>query len=284
MILVIGATGTNGSELIKQLSNLGERVRALVRDPVRATELKTYNVELVQGDLEKPATLDTALNGIDKAFIVSSVNQSYVKQISNFIEVAKQAKLKHIVKFSGMGAAANSPSIIMRQHAETDSLLKESRLAYTILQPNSFYQNLFWSVATIKPQGAFYLPLQDAKQSLVDVRDIAAIAAKVLTENGHEGETYVITGPQALTFKDVAAKLSTLLGKTITYVDVPVQAARDGLLNAGQPEWNANAIAEIYGLFATGKYAQVTDVVTKLLGREPISFDQFAQDYAAIFQ
>ena len=143
----------------------------------------------------------------------------------------------HVVKFSGLGAGV-ADTAIQRQHAETDALLQASGLPYTILRPNSFFQNLLLSAGTIKDHGAFYLPMRDGKQSLVDVRDVATVAVKVLTEPGHEGQVYEITGPESLSYAEVAATLSRVLGRPVRYVDVPPEVARDSMLRAGMPPWN----------------------------------------------
>jgi uncharacterized protein YbjT (DUF2867 family) len=283
MILVVGATGTNGREVVGRLADAGQAVRALVRNPAKAGELNRPNVELVAGDLGNPSSLDAAMAGVDRAFFLAPVDQRYVAWFRNFLDAAKRAGKPHVVKFSGMGASTDSPSELMRQHAETDAALAASGLPYTILQPNSFYQNMLWSVATIKDQGAFYLPVGEARQSLVDVRDIAAVAVAVLRGSGHEGQTYEITGPESLSYHDVAAKLSAALGKPVNYVPVPPEAALESMLKSGMPEWNARAVTDLYGAFATGAYARTTDTAGRLSGKAPIPFEQFVRDFAAAF-
>jgi uncharacterized protein YbjT (DUF2867 family) len=283
MILVVGATGTNGREVVARLVSAGEEVRALVQNPAKAASLRGPNVELVQGDLNAPASLEAALQGVDKAFIVAAVDRRAPIWFRNFFEAAKRVGPRHVVKFSGMGAGIPT-SELLRHHGESDQFLQETGLPYTILRPNSFHQNMLWSAGTIKEQGAFYLPMRDAKQSLVDVRDIASVAAAVLTGKGHEGKTYEITGPESLSYAEVAAKLSTVLGKPIMYVDVPPAAAKEGMLKAGTLEWNASAVIELYGYFASGVASRTTDTIQKLTGKPPISFEQFARDFAAEFR
>ena len=182
-----------------------------------------------------------------------------------------------------MGASSTSESELLRLHHKTDVILRNSGVPFTILQPNSFYQNIFSSVATIKTLGNFYLPLKNAPQSLVDIRDINALAAKVFTSAGHEGKTYVVTGPEELTFQQVAEKLSSVLGRKIDYTDVPLSAAADGMRQSGMPEWNVRVVSELLGYFASGAAATVTDTVPRLLGRPAISFEQFVQDHRAAF-
>ena len=280
MILITGATGTNGQELVRQLTAAGERVRALVRAPADATGLTGPNVELAAGDFEKPETLEAALRDVDKAFLLTPLAERFVEWQNAFIKAAQRAGLKHLVKFSAMGAGV--PEIeLLRLHGQTDDLLRGSGLPFTILQPNSFYQNILSSVETIKTQGAFYWPLKNAALSTVDIRDISAIAVQALTRSGHEGQTYVITGPESLTFEQAAEKLSAVLGRTIQYVDVPLSAAADSMRKAGMSEWDVRVVSELLGYFASGAVAAVTDTVPLLLGRPAISFEQFAKDYRA---
>jgi uncharacterized protein YbjT (DUF2867 family) len=283
MILITGATGNNGRELVRQLAAAGQRVRALVRNPAKAADLKSTNVELAIGDFDQPATLDAALRGVEKAFLLTPVAEHFVEWQSAFIEAAQRAEVKHLVKFSGMGADSKPKAELLRLHNETDNLLRKSAVPFTILQPNSFHQNILSSAETIKTQGAFYWPLKNAAQSTVDIRDVNAIAARVFTSPGHEGNTYVITGPEALTFQQAAEKLSAVLGRDIQYVDVPLSAAEDGMRKSGMPEWNVHAVGELLGYFASGAAATVTDTVPALLGRPAISFEQFVQDHRAAF-
>jgi uncharacterized protein YbjT (DUF2867 family) len=283
MIMVTGATGNNGQELVRQLAALGQTVRALVRNPARAANLKGPNVELVPGDFDQPATLDAALQGADKAFLLTPIAERSVEWQSAFIQAARRAKVKHLVKFSGMGARPSIGVELLRMHGETDEVLRNSGLPFTILQPNSFHQNILSSAATIKAQNAFYWPMKTAQQSTVDIRDINAIAAKVFTSPGHEGKTYVITGPEALTFQQAAEKLSAVLGRKIQYLDVPLSAAADGMRKSGMPEWNVRVVIELLGYFATGAAAAITDTVPRLLGRPAISFEQFAKDHRPVF-
>ena len=157
MILITGATGNNGRELVRQLVAAGQRVRALVRNPAKAAELNGPNVELAVGDFDHPATLDAALRGVDKAFLLTPVAEHFAEWQSAFIEAAQRAELKHLVKFSGMGADSNAKVELLRLHGETDNLLRNSGVPFTILQPNSFHQNILSSADTIKTAARFLL-------------------------------------------------------------------------------------------------------------------------------
>jgi uncharacterized protein YbjT (DUF2867 family) len=256
----------------------------MVRNPKKAEDLRKPNVEVVAGDLDDPPSLDAALTGVERTFFLAAVDRRYVGWFRNFLDAARRSGAPHIVKFSGMGAGLESPAEILQQHGESDRMLAESGLPRTILRPNSFFQNMLWSAGTIKDHGAFYLPMREARQSLVDVRDIASVAVEVLTGAGHEGQTYELTGPESLSYGEVADKLSAVLGKPIRYVDVPPEAALDSMLKAGMPEWNARAVTELFGFFATGAASRTTDTVTRITGEEPIPFEQFARDHAEAFR
>ncbi|MGI8746017.1 MAG: SDR family oxidoreductase [Bryobacteraceae bacterium] len=239
MILLTGATGTSGSEIAKELLRRHVPFRALVRSAAKARNLETGGVELVEGDLDQPESLDRALEGIQRALILSAPDPRSVEQQGNFINASKRAGVKHIVKFSAMGAAINSPAFLLKWHGQIEEELQRSGIPFTALQPNSFMQNFLGMKATIA-QGAIYAPMKQTPLTLVDTRDIAAVAATTLTEAGHEGRIYVITGPEALTHDEIAAKLSAALGHPVKYADVPLDAFNQSLRQAGLPGWLAD--------------------------------------------
>src|SRR5262249_39052687 len=140
-----------------------------------------------------------------------------------------------------------------------------------------------WSAAAIKDSGVFYLPVGDARQSLVDVRDIASVAVRALTEPGHEGRTYELTGPESLSYSDVAEILTRVLGRPVRYAVVPPETALGFMRTSGMPEWNARAVVELYGAFAGDAYSRTTDAIERITGNPPISFERFVRDHAAAF-
>jgi len=283
-ILIAGATGTNGRMLTSRLATAGHSVRALVRNLSSAQSLIQPNVQLVEGDLNHPASLEAAFENVDRAFIVTAIVPNTVELFQNFFDAAKKTTGAHVVKFSALGAGDKPQSVVQQQHTESDEALIASGLPYTILRPNSFYQNMLWSAESIKASGQFYLPFGDAKQSLVDVRDLTEVAFQVLTtDTEHQGKIYELTGLTGLSYHDVAQQLSTILGKEVTYVPVPNEAALQGMLESGMPEWTANALAELYSAFATGEYADTNDNIQHITGKPATPFSSWASEHKSAF-
>jgi uncharacterized protein YbjT (DUF2867 family) len=284
MILITGATGTVGSETARQLAALGTTVRALARNPEKAKGMLGTGVEIAAGDLGDPASLEAALRGVERAFLLPPVDEHAVKLQENLIGAAQRAGTKLIVKLSALGAALDSPVPFLRQHAEGRKKLEASGIPFTELQPNSFMQNVLVAAPMISAEGVLYQPAADARISHIDARDIAAVAVKALTEAGHEGKIYPITGPEALSFEEVVAKLSAVLGKRVRYVNVSPADYKQGLLQYGVSEWQAEAVLTLYAWYREGKGALVTNVLAEVIGKAPITFDQFARDYAGAFR
>lgn len=258
MFLVTGATGTNGSEIVKQLSAVGVKVRALVRNLAKAEAIAQPGVEIVEGDFSQPETLKTALQGVEKALLLPPFDSRMVEWQSNFIEAAKHSGIKHIVKFSALGADQNSPVSLLKWHGQGEKQIEESGISFTHLRPNGFMQNFLTLAPSITTQGVFYQPADNAKISHVDVRDIVAVAVKSLTEDGHEGKVYTITGPQALTFDEIALQLTALIGKQVKYINVSPTDFQRTLLDFGQPEWLINALTELFEFYRSGQGSIVT--------------------------
>ena len=285
MILITGATGTNGIEIVKLLSRMGVPCRALVRSSEKSGVLENLpRVEVAYGDFADRDTLTPALEGIDRALLISSIDPKLPELQGNFIRAAQAAGVRYVVKFSGMDADVRSEWRFLQWHGEVEKTLEDSGLAFTHLQPNQFMQVYLRFQPTIASQGKFYAASKDAFVSPVDVRDIAAVAAAVLTESGHEGKTYVITGPETLTYSQVADKLSSAIGKKVTYVDTPLEAAKKAILDGGAPEWFADGQMEQFRVRWQGKQSRVTSTIADVAKKEPIAFDDFARDFAAYFR
>jgi len=285
MILVTGATGLNGNALVGRLSARDVPVRALVRNAAKAEGFSSLpKVEIVQGDMARPETLTGALRGVDRAMLISSSNPSMLEVQSNFIEAARKAGVKHVVKLSGIIAELDSPFRFARMHAEIERRLEASGMAFTHLRAGEFMHAYFRQVPSIVAKGALFLPMEDAKIASIDVGDIAEVAATILTGPGHQGKIYPLTGPEALSMAEVAEKLSAATGKRIQYINITPDEAKRAQLAAGLPPFTADALAELFAERRKGKEAQVSPIMETIIGRRPTSFDEFATRNAAIFR
>jgi uncharacterized protein YbjT (DUF2867 family) len=283
MILVTGSTGKIGSELVRQLSAKGAGVRALVRDPAKGAALEAPGVEIARGDLGDPASLDAAMQGVERVFVLSSVDQQQAVLQGNVVHAARRASVRHIVKLGAAGTSLDSPITVGRLHAQTEKDVEASGIPYTFLKPALFMQFLLGHAPTIKSDGAFYMPMRDGKVPMVDLRDIAAVAATVLTSSGHEGKAYTVTGPEALSMNEAAQKLAAAIGKPVKYVDVPPDAARKAMVAQGIPPWFVEDLLKLMEVFAAGYAATVSPDVKNVTGQAR-TFDVFARDFAQAFK
>src|SRR5262245_49287340 len=237
MILVTGAAGLNGSAVVREFSRNGVAVRALVRVRSKAVALADLpHVELVEGDMERTETLDRALEGIDRVLMISSSNPQMVEVQCRFVDACKAAAVPHVVKFSGresgIGFEANNFPFT-RMHEEIERYLEESGLAWTHLRPSQFMQVYLREAPVVARKGVLRLPLDEVKLSPVDIEDIARIAFGLLTQGGHEGRAFDITGPQALSMTGIAAAISEATGKQVRYQKISIDEYRRGMEAAG---------------------------------------------------
>jgi uncharacterized protein YbjT (DUF2867 family) len=284
MILVTGANGKAASEVVRGLSANGMPVRALVRSLANAKSIEGPGVEIVQGDLAQVETLPRILEGVDAVFLATGLAPDMAELHRNLIEAATRGDVRHIVRLSVLPAAIDAPIRGPRLHGEADQALIESGIPYTLVKPAHFMQNLLAFAGPIAAQGLIPAPLGQAAIGTIDVRDVAAVAVAALTGAGHAGQSYVVTGPEALTMAAMAERLSSALGREVRYADVPPEAARQALLGSGAPEWFVEALLEINANMASGSADVVTSTVREVTGQEPRSFEAFASDYASAFQ
>jgi uncharacterized protein YbjT (DUF2867 family) len=284
-MLITGATGNIGTTLAKQLSAKGIPFRAMVRaeDQHTATLRALPGAEIVTGDFTDTNSIARALQGMEKAFLLTNSSEHTEKLQSDFVEVARNTGVQHIVKLSQLHASAQSPVRFLRYHAAVEEKIRLSGMDYTFLRPNLFMQGLLGFRDPIVQQGKFFATAGDAPISLVDIRDIAAVAAAALTTPGHTGKIYDITGPESLTHAELAAQLSTALGRTITYINVLPEQLLQALLQVGFPEWQAEGLIEDYAHYARGEAAAISPVVQQVPGLAPRGFREFVQEYAPLF-
>jgi uncharacterized protein YbjT (DUF2867 family) len=285
MILITGSTGQNGGEIARRLSARGIPVRALVRDRTKAEALaKLPHVEIAVGDMASPDSLAAALRGVDRAMLISSATPTMLEAQSSFIDAAAKAGVRHVVKLSGIAPDLDSPFRFARMHALIEQKLERSGMNYTNLRPGEFMPSYFRQAKNIVEKGALCLPMGDAKIASIDVGDVADVAVLTLTNAGHEGKNYSLTGSEALTMAEVAAQLSNVAGKTVRYIDVPPDQAHAAWLAAGFPPFLADGLRELFAERRRGSEANVYGSVAELLGRPPTRFIDFAQRNAATFR
>jgi uncharacterized protein YbjT (DUF2867 family) len=286
MILVTGATGLNGSAVIRKFVRRGQPVRALVRSAGKPASWDApVTVEVVEGDMRRPQTLDKALDGVERVLMISSADAHLAEAQLSFIDAAKQADVRHIVKFSGLGAALDSSFRFGRIHAEIEQYLEQSGMAWTHLRPSQFMQVYFREVPAITSEGTISLPLGDTRLAPVDVEDIAKAAFALLHGDGHEGKRYEMTGPEALTMTEVAQRISAVVGRTVRYIAIAPEEMRRTLLARGIPPVFAEAMDELFTLRRNGGPESGVNLSThEALGIRPTAFAEFAQRNVGIFR
>ncbi len=284
MICITGAGGTVGRELVKQLE--------LAKVPSRAAYFSKEKVEaaLAQGidaviiDYNQPETLRTAFQGCDKLFLLgpNALNQTQLEL--NAIEAAKAVGVQHIVKQSVMGAEDEAFSLALL-HRPVEKAIESSGMAWTFLRASSFMQNVVTFMSeTIKAESAFYSASGEAKITHVDVRDIAAVAVKALTEPTHAGQAYTLTGPEALTYDDLAQELSAVLGRSISHISLSPEDLKHGMLAEGMPEAIADRMLDLERYYREDQASRITKDIQQVTGHEPRQFAQYIRDYASLLQ
>src|SRR4051794_23649356 len=286
-ILVTGATGTVGSEVVQQLalssaSSIDKKIiRAGVHSLNKVDKLKQYEtVEIVNIDYYKSETITNSLQNIDKLFWLTPLAPNTTQISSNLVKEAQKNDIKHIVKLSVMGAVIEPATTITRLHRQEEKIIEGSGIPYTFLRPVGFMQNFVnFFGQTIKNQNAFYLPAGDGKVSFIDVRDIASVAVKTLVSNNdddsrHMGKAYSLTGNELLTYKRAAEILSKEVGKKINYVNILDEDARKAMKGIGMEDWLVDGMIELYSIIREGHAAQITNTVEQIIGQKPISFSQ----------
>lgn len=283
MIFMTGVTGKIGRETAKQLIAKGASLRALVRDEAKAADLKAAGVELVVGDIADADTVNKALDGAEKAFLLLPNGKHQLAHEKQFTDLATAAGVKHLVKMSSMEAVADAQTPIPQAHWASEEHIRASGLDWTMVKPNFFMQNLLTGAGAIREQRKFFLPMGDGTTGMADGRDIGAVCAEVLTGDGHAGQSYAITGPEVLSFYDAADRFSAVLGEKVEYVPMPMEQFRQRMTNILEP-WHLNAVCELFREIAEIGLDHTTDTFKELIGRNPISLRQFIEDNVALFK
>ncbi len=281
MILITGASGHVGGEVVKQALAVGLKIRATFHSPAVAAKAPAGLEGLIM-DYAKPETIRAALHGVEKIFLVGPPVRDLPAMEANFIKEVCAVGRKHIVKLSALGGCE---SVFPSGHRDSEENIEASGLPYTFLRPNGFMQNLVnYNAGTIRSQNVFYGCQGKGAVSLVDIRDVAAVAVIVLAATGHEGKSYALTGGEALTNEQIAEKISRVVERKISYIDLSPAEFKKATRSAGMAEWSADALLDLQRLSREGKASLVTNDIERLTRRKPISFDQFARDYTFAFQ
>jgi uncharacterized protein YbjT (DUF2867 family) len=280
-ILVSGATGNTGRPLVEALTRQGMPVRAMVRSAADSARLPA-GTSLAVADFDDAGSVAAALDGAGQAYLVTPSSEQAQEQQRRFADLAVKAGVDHLVVLSQFAADEQSPVRFLRYHAAVEQHIRELGIGWTFLRPNLFFQGLLAFAGMIAAQGRFFAPIGDARVSAVDVRDIAAVAAVALTQAGHEGQTYTLTGPAPLTHAEMAAALTAALGRQVTFTDAAPESFADSLAGI-LPPWQIQGLLEDYAHYRRGEAAAVSPAVAEVTGRPAIGVRQFARDYAAAF-
>ncbi len=276
VILVTGANGTTGREITRQLVAAGRPVRILLRHPDNTAGLPTSGFETALGSFEDVASLDRAMRGIEALYLISFEHPDQLALQANVIEAARRAGVGMIARLSASSANPDSADPLVANHGKGDRQLAQSGLGHVLIRPQWFNQNFL----TYCPGGVIRLPAGEARLPFVDVRDIAAVTIKALTEPGHNGKAYVLTGPEALSHREVAAILSEATDRRFVFEDMAPEDYRRQLIDGGASEFYADLIVNLFALMRRRGTAPVSNDIRQVLGRPAIAFRQFARDYA----
>jgi uncharacterized protein YbjT (DUF2867 family) len=283
MILITGASGSVGKTVLREAIGKEPKVRAMYRSKEEAAKAPA-GCEPVLADYSDKPSLRGAIEGVTSVFLVCSPIPQLVELESNVVDVCKESGVKHVVLNSAMGAGDYGKSF-PSWHRKVEDKLKAPGMSYTILRPNGFLQNIVaFHAASIRTQGAFYQAMGDAKVSYLDVGDIAAVAVKALQGGAHAGKTYELNGPEAISNEEMAKRISKVGGRPVKFVDIPEAAQREAMLGLGMPDWQVTALLELQQYYKQGGGAKTDGLLKSLLGREPVTLDQYLNANAREFR
>jgi uncharacterized protein YbjT (DUF2867 family) len=283
-ILITGATGSVGSELVNLLSVNRIPFRALSRYSERSMSLaaKEY-AEVIHGNLNDDAIVKKALEGIEKVFLLTDSSEHAETLQSNFVRIAARSGVKHLVKLSQYAANEHSPVRFLRYHAAVEQNIIDSGMQYTFLRPNLFMQGLLGFKDVILKKGKFFASIGDTPVSCIDLRDIASVAFQVLSHEGYENKILNLTGPEALSHAQMAAIISEVSDSAVTFIEVSPEVMLAGLRSAGFPEWQAEGLVEDYVHYNNGEAMEIYNTVEEVTSKPAGNFRSFVKNYSNLF-
>lgn len=283
-ILVTGATGRIGGLVAQALVARGMRPRALVRDPARAQGALPPGVVPIVGDLEAPASLVPAVEGLSALFVVSPVHPRQRTLQGNLVRAAAAAGRPLLVKISGLGTALDSSVDSGRWHAQTEQDIRELGLPFTFLRPYFLMQNLAVQLAAARSEGVIRAGDGGGRIAMVDARDVAAVATRLLSgEVDRRGEALALTGPEALSWPEIALQIGKALGQPVAFEPLTPDAARATFQSIGMPDWHVEILLQFEHAFAEGAAARVSHAVERVLARGPRSLSDHLEDASSGF-
>jgi len=277
-VLVTGATGKIGSLLVRSLVRHDHiKVRAFIRNAAKAATLEAKGAELATGTFENEEAVNAAVQDIDTIVLITTQNPAAAEQAHAMISAAKRNGVKKIIRVSVFKAAVDGPTAITRLHGHTDNEIENTGLRYVILRPPFFMQNLFFMAASkIISEDQFYFGTGQGKIGMIDLRDIADCAEHCVLSDTHDNKIFTLTGPESLSFYDIANRLSKIMGRAIRYIDVPLEAVGQSILKSGMGEWYAEVICDLCRVYRENWGDSTMADVAQLTGHQPRSFDRFA--------
>ncbi len=282
MILLTGATGRVGSAAANRLLQAGVPFRVLARDPGKFT-LADSSIQVVAGDLGDDVVVAEAVKDIDRALIVMGNHPDQARLERRFVDLAARAGVSHLVKISSMEASPDATAELPKNHYDTEQHIVAQGLDWTFLRPNYYMQNMLMYAASISRAGQFALPLAGAKTAMVDARDVGAVSAAVLMEEGHAGHIYRLTGPELIDFHEVAQRMSLALGSVVHYVEQSPADFREVLGQFIHSAWQLDAVCELFAEIANGSLEHLTTDVESLIGRPPLDLEAFTRAFSSAF-
>ncbi|MFS8181250.1 SDR family oxidoreductase [Pseudovibrio denitrificans] len=277
-VLVTGANGTIGTHLLRVLRSAPWDVRTLIRSAENERLVTSLGAQAFYGDFMDQASLGEAMTGVDTLVLITSANPDAAVQASNALREAKDCGVRKVVRISAIKAALDGPTANTKLHGQTEQEIICSGLDYVILRPNLFMQNMFLAAQTISEQDSFFFGTGDAQIGMVDTRDVAECAAQCVLSNQFDGNIYEVTGPQSLSYFDVAQALSVELNRNISYVPVSPQDVYEGIVGAGWDEWIAGISRDYAQAYRSGWSDFTTDTVEQMCGHPPRSIDRFIRE------
>ncbi len=276
-ILVTSAAGKVGQSVVRQLQEMGIAVRAAVRDPEKAADLGGPNTEIVSFDFDQPDLVGKAVDGISALCLITPPHFKQVEWATETIDRAVEAGVGRIVRLSVRVADLSPSTKMTRWHRTAERYLKASDCEWTIVRPTPFMQN-FMGLAPRSQEGYFFPLSEDVRACHMDIRDAALVLAKVLTESGHDGKTYTITGGESLSFHGMCNTLSQKAGREFPCNYVSDGEARKVMLSGGVPDWLAEVVLELFAVIRTGAVAEPLEGYEQLTGRKPTPLERFAEN------